>query len=389
VAPGPRAVGAARSQSSEVVFNVGDTVQVEREDAAIFWLRPHLRTPGYIFGKRGVVERVCGRFPSPELLAFGIEGQSTMLYRVRFQQRMLWDAYEGSETDSIEVELYEPWLRVPTIDQAGATIEDSHAAAAVHEDGGHAHSSGHEHGGHAHSSGHEHGHEHSHEHEGRAMVEQAAVDREPRAGPYRRVAEALKVVLVEKGLVCMDEIMAEIAAQDMNHMTHEAGARVVARAWRDAGFRARLLADGKAAVRDLCGIDLDCGQLLVVENGPSLHNLVVCTLCSCYPGALLGKPPDWYKSRSYRSRAVFEPRRVLAGFGMELEAGTELRVHDSTADMRYLVLPELPALPDGARVEDLDEESLMALVTRDSMIGAGVARAPPAAATSKRKNRDC
>ena len=171
-------------------------------------------------------------------------------------------------------------------------------------------------------------------------------------------------------------------------MTHEAGARVVARAWRDAGFRARLVADGKATIRDEFGIDLDCGQLVVVENSPSLHNLVVCTLCSCYPGALLGKPPDWYKSRSYRSRAVFEPRRVLAGFGMVLEPSIALRVHDSTADMRYLVLPTLPTLPNGMRAEDVEEEELMTLVTRDSMIGAGVARALPVTAASKRKRVD-
>ena len=381
VAPGPQGVEASPScgSSTDSTFKVGGDVQVRSEDTATFWLRPHLRTPGYIFGKRGVIERVCGQFPSPELLAFGIKGEATRLYRVRFVQQDLWPEYEGSPADTIDVELYEPWLRTPATEMKA--LDDGAAAASTHVQS-HVPAHAVAHGtaaaahaddalGHAHGHAHSHAHEHGHAHEARATLEQTAVDAEPPAGPYRRVAEALKTILVEKGLVQMDEIMAEIEAQDMNHMTHDAGSRVVVRAWRDAQFRRRLLSDGKAAVREECGLDLDCGQLVVVENSDGVHNLVVCTLCSCYPGALLGKPPDWYKSRSYRSRAVYEPRRVLAEFGVSVDAHTTLRVHDSTADMRYLVLP---ALPDGASPDD-DDETLMALVTRDSMIGAGVARA--------------
>jgi nitrile hydratase len=148
------------------------------------------------------------------------------------------------------------------------------------------------------------------------------------------------------------------------------GARLVARAWTDPAFKARLLADAPAAAREL-GVEPGQTQLVVVENTPERHNLIVCTLCSCYPKSILGIPPDWYKSREYRSRAVREPRAVLAEFGTELPAEVAVHVHDSTADLRYLVLPMRPA-----GTEDLDEETLAALVTRDSMIGVVVPHAP-------------
>jgi len=145
---------------------------------------------------------------------------------------------------------------------------------------------------------------------------------------------------------------------------------VVAKAWVDPDFRAHLLKDGSAATRDL-GFDIGPMQLIAVENTPTLHNVVVCTLCSCYPRNLLGLPPDWYKSRAYRSRTVREPRSVLAEFGVTLNEGTEVRVHDSTADMRYIVIPTRPTGTDG-----LDEAELAKLVTRDAMIGTGLALYP-------------
>jgi nitrile hydratase subunit alpha len=138
---------------------------------------------------------------------------------------------------------------------------------------------------------------------------------------------------------------------------------VVARAWTNPAFKARLLADGSAGVREL-GIEVGATRLIVLENTPAIHNLVVCTLCSCYPRMVLGRPPDWYKSRAYRSRAVREPRDVLKEFGTNVADHVEVRVHDSTADMRYLVLPERPAGTEG-----WSEEQLAALVSRDSMIG--------------------
>jgi nitrile hydratase subunit alpha len=144
----------------------------------------------------------------------------------------------------------------------------------------------------------------------------------------------------------------------------------VARAWVDPAYKARLLADAPAAAREL-GVETGSTQLVVLENTPERHNLVVCTLCSCYPKRVLGIPPDWYKSRAYRSRAVSEPRAVLAEFGTELPAGVAVHVHDSTADLRYLVLPMRPP-----GTEAMSEEELSTLATRDTMIGVAVPRGP-------------
>ena len=185
---------------------------------------------------------------------------------------------------------------------------------------------------------------------------------------YHQALEvAVRELLIAKGIVTADDVRRAVEAMDAR--TPAQGARIVARAWTNPAYKARLLADGTAAAREL-GIEMGPTRLLVVENAPGLHNLVVCTLCSCYPRMVLGLPPDWYKSRAYRSRAVREPRAVLREFGTELPAATEVRVHDSTADMRYLVLPERPAGTDG-----WSEEQLAQLVTRDSMIGVTRCRA--------------
>ncbi|MEM9196210.1 MAG: nitrile hydratase subunit alpha [Pseudomonadota bacterium] len=172
---------------------------------------------------------------------------------------------------------------------------------------------------------------------------------------------AVRELLVEKGIVTAQEVTAAIA--DMDARSPAQGARVVARAWMDDAYKARLLADGSEAAVEL-GISIAPVKLIVVENTADIHNVVVCTLCSCYPRALLGLPPDWYKSRAYRSRTVREPRRVLAEFGVTLPDTVKLRVHDSTADMRYLVLP---ARPQGT--EGWSEQALADIVSRDSMIG--------------------
>ncbi|MEM6974476.1 MAG: nitrile hydratase subunit alpha [Pseudomonadota bacterium] len=179
---------------------------------------------------------------------------------------------------------------------------------------------------------------------------------------------ALRELIVEKGIATEAEIAATI--QTMDARSPALGARVVARAWTDPAFKERLLADGSAACQEL-GIEPGILKLVVVENTAETHNLVVCTLCSCYPRNLLGLPPDWYKSRAYRSRTVSEPRAVLAEFGLTLPAGTRVAVHDSTADMRYLVLPRRP---DGT--EGWEEARLAALVGRDAMIGTAFATDP-------------
>jgi nitrile hydratase len=180
---------------------------------------------------------------------------------------------------------------------------------------------------------------------------------------------ALESLLIEKGLLASDAVdaLVQVYEQDIGPLN---GGRVVARAWVDPEYRRRLLADGSAAISAL-GLDGDRAPLVVVENTPTVHNMIVCTLCSCYPWAVLGLPPTWYKSPAYRSRAVIEPRAVLREFGLELDETVEIRVWDSSAEQRYLVLPERPAGTDA-----LSESELAALVTRDSLIGVVKVKAP-------------
>ena len=182
---------------------------------------------------------------------------------------------------------------------------------------------------------------------------------------HKMLEIAVRELLIEKGILTADEIRQ--AVERMDARGPHLGAKVVAKAWTDPAFKARLLKDASAssAAAEEAGVQMDQPtRLIVVENTPEVHNLVVCTLCSCYPRMVLGIPPDWYKSRAYRSRAVREPRAVLAEFGTHLPDKVTVRVHDSTADMRYLVLP---MRPKGS--EALDQAKLAALVTRDSMIG--------------------
>lgn len=178
---------------------------------------------------------------------------------------------------------------------------------------------------------------------------------------YRLMEEAVRELMIDKGLVTADDIRAEVEAMDARSPAN--GALVVARAWTDPDFKARLIESPKEAIAEV-GHDIGPMKLIVLENTPEVHNIVVCTLCSCYPRWILGIPPDWYKSRSYRSRVVREPRAVLREFGTEIADNRAVRVHDSTADMRYMVLPMRPEGTDG-----MSEEALAALVHRDSMIG--------------------
>jgi len=179
---------------------------------------------------------------------------------------------------------------------------------------------------------------------------------------------SLRELLVEKGILTNAQVDAEV--ENMRSRTPERGAKVVARAWIDPGFKERLLKNGTKACEEL-GLDVPALKLVAVENTPQTHNAIVCTLCSCYPRMLLGIPPDWYKSRNYRSRMVREPRAVLAEFGLKLLERVQIRVHDSTADMRYIVLPMRPAGTEG-----WSEDRLAALVNRDSMIGVAVPKGP-------------
>jgi nitrile hydratase alpha subunit len=200
-------------------------------------------------------------------------------------------------------------------------------------------------------SDHHHDHDHPHDPIGR--------DGEPAAAGRVR---ALEDVLVEKGVLTHEEVRAHIDWLVSRTPSH--GARLVARAWTDPAFKERALDDARLAVLEL-GLDPgEAPQVIALENTAGVHHMVVCTLCSCYPKALLGPPPDWYKSLPYRSRAVSDPRGVLEEFGIELDDEVEVRVLDSTADIRYIVIPQRPSGTD-----DLDEDALAAIVTRDSMIG--------------------
>jgi nitrile hydratase len=200
---------------------------------------------------------------------------------------------------------------------------------------------------------------HAHQHDGAKPSAEA--------GYYARRIRAIEVLLIEKGVLTKEDVRRQIEYMEARSPAN--GARLVARAWVDPAFKARLLSDTKAAAMEL-GIDASGPvEFVVLENTPEVHNLIVCTLCSCYPRAILGRPPDWYKSLNYRSRAVKEPRAVMREFGFEPPDDVEVVVHDSTADMRYMVLPMRPP-----GTEDMGEEELATLVTRDSLIGTSVPR---------------
>ncbi len=185
--------------------------------------------------------------------------------------------------------------------------------------------------------------------------------------PYAARIRAIEALLLERGILTEPEVQDRISYMESRSPAN--GAKLVARAWVDEDFKERLLSDGKAAASEL-GIDpTHPAEFVVVENTPEVHNLIVCTLCSCYPRAILGRPPDWYKSFNYRSRAVREPRAVMREFGFEPSEDVEVIVHDSTADVRYMVLP---MRPEGT--ENLSEEELAELVTRDSLVGVSVPR---------------
>jgi nitrile hydratase subunit alpha len=184
--------------------------------------------------------------------------------------------------------------------------------------------------------------------------------------PQQLRTEALEALLIEKGLVTSEAIDTVVDLFE-SEIGPQNGARMVARAWVDPAYKERLLADGAAAAGELGFGGMEGEHLRVVENTPAVHNVIVCTLCSCYPWPVLGIPPVWYKSPPYRARVVREPRAVLGEFGLELEPGVEIRVWDSSAEMRYMVLPMRPEGTDG-----MTEEDLAALVTRDDMIGVSV-----------------
>jgi nitrile hydratase alpha subunit len=219
---------------------------------------------------------------------------------------------------------------------------------------------------HAHDHDHDHPHDHGHHHHGHNHPHDP-IEVSEGASEYEIMVHAIKELLIEKGVITGEDIRKTLEFMDTR--TPALGAKVVARAWTDPEFKKRLLANGTSAVAEM-GIPMGDAELIVVENSKDVHNIIVCTLCSCYPRTVLGLPPDWYKSRNYRSRVVVEPRAVLKEFGTELPDSVTLRTHDSNADMRYLVLPERPAGTEG-----WSQEQLAAIVTRDCMVGVAFPKA--------------
>jgi nitrile hydratase len=205
------------------------------------------------------------------------------------------------------------------------------------------------------SDSHGHSHPHGQPHPFQPDIEDSALTH------HQLLQLAVGELLMEKGIFTGDEFRSTL--EDIDSRNPGDGARVVARAWVDAEFKKRLLADTVAAAAEL-GVDAGTIPIMTVENTPQIHNTIVCTLCSCYPRLLLGLPPDWYKSRAYRSRVVREPRAVLAEFGTTIPENAEVRVHDSTAELRYMVLPMRPEGTEG-----MSEDELAKLVTRDCMVG--------------------
>ena len=197
-------------------------------------------------------------------------------------------------------------------------------------------------------------HDHDHDHAGTTPDVNET-------GYYELMAEAMKELLIEKGVVSADDVRRNLEFLDSRDPAK--GGTIIARAWTDDAFKARLLEDGTKAVEEM-GFPMGDAELIVVENTDQVHNMIVCTLCSCYPRTILGLPPDWYKSKSYRARAVIEPRSVLKEFGTDVSSDKTVRVHDSNADMRYLVLPQQPEGTEG-----WSAEKLAGVITRDAMVG--------------------
>ena len=352
-------------QQSFDSYEPGELVRVKHESSHVTtWRRPHLRTPGYLFGATGIVERHMGSFADPSLLAYGVQGAPTLpLYRVRFTLGDLWSGAEPEEADStITVDLYSNWLQ-RSEDAAVEEAEEEVGTVVIHPPGHHHHHHHHDH----------HDHDHGHSHGTRQQIERAACEAEgPPSSPGSAVHEALRRLSIRKGLVDADSLRKTMEGlETAGKQLH--GASLIVQAWLDDGYKQRLLDDGNSAASEL-GLTASNPnaptKVVVVENTDHTHNLVVCTLCSCYPAALLGPAPLWYKSAAYRARAVRRPRKLLSeAFGLNLPQDVKVAVHDATADLRFLVLPQRPEGTDG-----WSEERLRALVTRDAMVGTAICR---------------
>ena len=346
------ASGEACEGEEEARYQVGDRVMVRREDSKVRWRKPHIRTPGYLFGSVGVVERVLGTFPDPEHAAFQFGGNTTSpsqtLYLVTFTQEDLW-AHSHSR-DLVTAEIYQSWLQQVKEEDPG---EESDNVVIVPS----SNTEEVDHGDHVHDS--------------RYDTELESIRREMTTDDPLglRMAEILLKVLISREILDILEVNAVMEMMD-NAGKMLGGQRLVVKAWTDPQFKERLLRDGNAAAAELGIIASNANaptKFVVVENTETEHHLIVCTLCSCYPSAVMGMAPAWYKSRAYRARAIRQPREVLEEFGLRVPREVTVVVHDSTADCRYMVLPLRPAHTEG-----WSEEELQRIISRDSLIGVAV-----------------
>ncbi|UJR13214.1 hypothetical protein I4U23_000236 [Adineta vaga] len=338
--------GSPLYSTNEQLFHVGDYVRVQHENYATRWIKPHLRTPGYLYGKIGVIERFCGVFPNPEYYAYENNDNKEHyqpLYRVRFNQKDIWNGYQGNSDDTIDVEIYQHWL-------LSASQTDLLKTEVITEENDHEHE-------------HEHDDDHDHVHEDRNIIEQRAVDREGNPSSIQHLAESLINALLDKKILTLDELRRQIETIQMAGISLN-GAELVVESWLNPKFKEELLKNSTQTIKQFLKLENFNTTMCIVENTDQIHNLIVCTLCSCYPRQLLGLPPGWYKSRSYRVRVPRNPREVLKEFGTELPDDMKIQIHDSTADLRYLVLPRRPK-----GTENWSREQLIPLVTRDAMIG--------------------
>ncbi|CAF1106476.1 unnamed protein product [Rotaria sordida] len=335
--------------TDEQLFHIGDKVRVRHENYATRWIKPHLRTPGYLYGKVGIIERCCGSYSNAEYFAYDNTDSTTIhyqpLYRVRFNQKDIWNHYEGDTNDTIDVDIYQHWLMPAS--QSDSSIEENKDEDYQKYNFDHQHKD----------------HDHDHIHEARAIIEQTAIDREGIPLPAQHLAESLISALIDKNIINHEELRKQIEINQAS-VIELRGANIVVEAWLNPEFKERLLKDGTNTIMEFLKLDKKSDDLIVVENTDKIHNLIVCTLCSCYPRQILGIPPGWYKSRSYRVRAPRNPRLVLKEFGTILPNDMKIQVHDSTSDIRYLVIPRRPA-----NTQNWSREQLLSIVTRDSMVG--------------------
>ena len=284
-------------------FKEGQEVWVKQFETRGIFRRPHLRTPGFVHGKKGVIERYAGSFLSPHVVAWNFDfnqnHEKVPLYRVRFRMQDVWEHSEFPN-DSIEVEVFQQWLTDKPIEMKNFLVQPEERS-------------------------HEHEHdedEDEHVHDSRANTDKVALERETFniSVEEAKIAEVLIDLLVKKKILSMEQIL---ETERMRDKCVTRGPMIVAKAWKDEEFKRKLLKDGRAALKEI-GIDCEA-HLVVHEQTEKVWNLVVCTLCSCYPTAILGRPPTWYKSVTYRSRAPIEPRKVLKEFGVNISDDVEVR----------------------------------------------------------------